>query len=196
MGQIMIRRLTAKETATVYHDHLEYDFPPDERRPLSSIQRLFEQGRYQTVGMFDETDQLVAYAFFGKSSSGKTLMMDYFAVVRDHRRRGVGSRFFRSLGELFSEYLGIVYEVEAPEKAVSEDEYVLRQRRIGFYLRNGGCMTRVFSRVYGVDYQMMYIPIHGRWDDKFVAEELEAAYRAMIPPEIYDRIIETIGISV
>ena len=75
----MIRRLTAEETANVYHSHLEYDFPPDERRPLSWILSLSEQGKYLTVGSFDAADQLVAYAFFGKSSSGKTLMMDYFA---------------------------------------------------------------------------------------------------------------------
>ena len=108
---------------------------------------------------------------------------------------GVGSRFFQALSERFSEYLGIVYEVEAPEKAASEEERILRERRIGFYLRNGGCMTRVYSRVYGVDYRMMYIPIHGDWDDHFVAAELEDAYRVMIPPELYVKIIEKIGIS-
>jgi len=191
----MIRRLTAEETANVYHSYLEYDFPPDERRPLSWVLSLSEQGKYLTVGSFDVADQLVAYAFFGKSSSGKTLMMDYFAVVKDQRQCGVGSRFFRELGERFSDYLGIVYEVEAPEKAVSEDERILRRRRINFYLRNGGCMTRVYSRVYGVDYRMMYIPIQGDWDDEFVAMELEDAYRVMIPSDRYDHIIERIGIG-
>ena len=42
---------------------------------------------------------------------------------------------------------------------------------------------------------MMYIPIHGEWDDDFVAAELEDAYRVMIPPERYDMIIEDIGIN-
>lgn len=71
----VIRVLSPEETADVYQKHLQYDFPPDERRPLSWIQRLTEQGKYLTVGMFDEFGRLEAYAFFGKSSSKKTLMM-------------------------------------------------------------------------------------------------------------------------
>lgn len=191
----MIRKLTAEETAQVYHAHLEHDFPYDEQRPLQWILKLTEQGNYLPMGRFSDDGVLDGYAFFGKSSSKKTLMMDYFAVVEAFREHGVGSEFFHELREVFSDYQGIVYEVEAPEKAGSEAEHVMRQRRIGFYLRNGGCMTKVYSRVFGVDYQMMYIPIHGDWDDQFVAEELENAYRVMIPVEHYDRIIEKIGID-
>ncbi|MBQ8813633.1 MAG: hypothetical protein IJZ85_03950 [Lachnospiraceae bacterium] len=191
----MIRRLTAKETEQVYHTHLEQDFPPEERRPLKWVQALSEQGRYLTVGYFSDEGVLKGYAFFGRSSTEKTLMMDYFAVVKVFRESGVGSAFFQELKEVFSDYCGIVYEVEAPEKALTEADHAMRERRICFYLRNGGCMTRVYSRVFGVDYQMMYIPIHGEWDDDFVAAELEDAYRVMIPPERYDMIIEDIGIN-
>ena len=40
------RLLTDEELIEVYHEHMERDFPPDELKPLSRLQKMRADGHY------------------------------------------------------------------------------------------------------------------------------------------------------
>ena len=50
---------------------------------------------------------------------------------------------------------------EAPYAAENPDEKKLRERRIGFYLKNGAVMTEHYWKAFGVEYNLLALPIEG-----------------------------------
>ena len=58
------RILTIEEIREVYEKYLYYDFPDDERKPLSRIEQSIREGRYLCTGAFAEDGGFLAYAFF------------------------------------------------------------------------------------------------------------------------------------
>ena len=47
-----LRLLTARQLRQVYRERVRSDFPPSERRPLASMERLRAAGVYDTWGMY------------------------------------------------------------------------------------------------------------------------------------------------
>ena len=76
-------------------------------------------------------------------------------------------------------------ECESLETAADEKERRLRRRRIRFYERNGCVLTGVKARVFGVEFDILYLPLMERQVDG--ARELEGLYRKMLPDEIYKK---------
>ena len=96
MNHFRVAPLPADRVRQLYTERLREDFPPDELKPLSAIEEMLCRGRYVCYGAADG-DEILAYAFFVKN--GKNALADYFAVRRDLRDRGIGSRF---IGELIA----------------------------------------------------------------------------------------------
>ena len=88
-----LRLLTARQLRQVYRERVRSDFPPSERRPLASMERLRAAGVYDTWGMY-EGEELLAYAFLWRSEAYGVALLDYLAVCREgapapgQRRRG------------------------------------------------------------------------------------------------------------
>ena len=166
----------------LYHVHLAQDFSSRELRPLSSIQRLWEQGRYLCFCLYgDET--LLAYACFYRR--GSDYLFDYLAVVEEYRGRGLGSCFLRQLRDRIADASCVLCEIEDPDKAGSEEERAARLRRQAFYERLGFMVTEVSSRVFGIEYRVLEYPTgteHGK-------AEIEALYtsfyRDLFLPRIF-----------
>ena len=87
-----VRRFTAQEIADVYNTYLVKDFPKAEVKPLSRIQYLFEKNLYFGYGLYDESDTLLAYAFFSDAYGCEFVLLDYFAVVDGNRGAGIGCK--------------------------------------------------------------------------------------------------------
>ena len=177
------RLLTADEMAQVYHQHMKFDFPPDELKPLKRLQTMLESGNYAPYALLRE-GEVVAYAFYWTAGDSYA-MLDYFAVVRSHRNQGVG-------GELLQEMLarfcvdgrGVFGEVEMP---ISGDPEVdaLRNRRLNFYLRNGMRWAGFYTKVFGVPYVMICC------GPDIAPEELmevdRRIYRSALSPAMYEK---------
>ena len=86
-----IRTLTIEEIRQTYKEHLRYDFPPDELKPLDRIEVSINEGKYLCIGAFGEDGKLVAYAFF--VMTGDKCLLDYYAVIPELRGKGIGSAF-------------------------------------------------------------------------------------------------------
>lgn len=149
-----LRHLDLNALREVYHTRLIADFPPDERKPLWAVELLREQGQYDTLGFY-EGDALLAYAFLWRDREGLCVLLDYLAVCREVRGRGLGAACLDLLEEHYRSFAGILVEAEALEDGVGEGENALRLRRIDFYRRNGFRVLDYSVRLFGVYYTVL-----------------------------------------
>lgn len=177
------RLLTAQELAWVHENHMKRDFPPAELKPLSLLQKMCNDGRYQPYALF-QGGELVAYAFYWSAGEAYVLL-DYFAVVPQYRNKGMGGRLLREMLDRFCvDGQGVFGEVEMPNTDIAEvDE--LRQRRLNFYLRTGmrkmGYTTKIFSVPYIV---ISYGP---EISDEELMEINRRIYRSSLSKAMYEK---------
>lgn len=182
-----IRKLEIDEVREIYKTRMQEDFPPDELRPLSSIVQLTEEGCYLSLGYFDGegSKQLIAYAFFVKEKNRPAALLDYYAVAAEARGTGIGSKFLSDFHTVLLplNVTHIILEVENPTKTDDEKEIAIRNRRIGFYKRSLCEMSGVYSKLFGVEYNVMYLSFNGSSiDDTTIAQELDDLYHLMLAP--------------
>jgi hypothetical protein len=73
----------------------------------------------------------------------------------------LGCGFYRVITErAFASSRLLVFEVEKPEDAHSEAEHLIRQRRIGFYQRNGAFLLNGISYLQSVGSHVLPTPMH------------------------------------
>ena len=173
--------LSEKELEVLYHERLREDFPPDELRPFSSMQYLLKQNAYRCFA-YREQGEIVAYAMLILSSGAA--LLDYFAVTPKRRGQGVGSKFLRELTDISREFSVpyVLIEAESLDSAETPEQLTERLRRLRFY-ENCGCLsTPVFSFLFGVEYQILLLPISDSAppDSETVRKNLENLYRVII----------------
>ena len=177
--------LTLSEVRGIYKTRMVEDFPPAELKPLSAIESMLSQGRYACYG-FCAGEGILAYAFFVKL--GRWALLDYYAVRRDSRDQGLGSRF---LGELISGPLQsfdcALAEVDDPDFAAEPQELAIRNRRKAFYLRNGLWETGVRASTFGVPFQLLALPVGERMDGESIRRVYAALYHSVLPDWLYDK---------
>lgn len=175
-------RLDTEEITQVYKNHMMGDFPKSELKPLASIFHMLDKGIYECLGFFAE-GELKAYIFLLADRERGFLLLDYLAVCENSRQEGWGSRSMERLREYYRDKKGIFLECESLKTAKNEEELRLRRRRISFYERNGCVLTGVEARVFGVEFEILYLPLTEQEADG--AGEFERLYRKMLPDEIY-----------
>ena len=184
---MIIKQLTSHEISEVYHHHLKYDFPDNELKPLFVMKNLAKRDLYLCYGLFDSTDNtLRAYAFLARAQQGTCLLLDYFAAVADARGLGFGSQLLQRLSSELPDTAGILAEVEHAADGRDTAERETRQRRIDFYCRNGFVHGRVNSVIFGVHYDIVYLPVQHAADDPFIQSELVELYRTMLPKFMFE----------
>ena len=90
------RKLTNDEIASVYDLYVKQDFPANDLKPFSIIEKSLEKGQYFCCGIFNG-DKFCGYACFVTLliESKEYCLLDYFAVISDMRGQGIGSEFLR-----------------------------------------------------------------------------------------------------
>lgn len=184
---IYIKPLTLYEAKAVYIGNAHRDFPSNELKPFSMIERLWNRGCYNGYGFY-EADILRAYAFLMADGYTNMLLADYFAVCEDARGKGYGAEALALLKETCMERNGIIFEVEDEDSAKSEEEILIRRRRIAFYEKCGVVMTDVRSHVFGVDYRLMVMPLADRDAGEGIGEKLTSLYKLMLPKWEFDSV--------
>ncbi len=168
----------------IYHTRLERDFPKNERKPLSSIRRMWECGSYE-VRVFERDGEALAYAFLLRL--GENGLLDYFAVHEEHRGEGLGTRFLGSLAECLQELSCVLVEAEDPEKAANGRERIRRERRLRFYERSAIRQTALTSTVFGADYRVLEAPVGREHGTDEIRAIYTALYRFMLPDPFFGR---------
>ena len=187
MPTFTVETLTLSQLRTLYAGRMREDFPPDEIKPLSAIERAMARGQYVCFGALAGED-ILAYAFFIRlrESEKEFALFDYYAVKKEARCMGVGSAFLQTLiaGPLKST-AAVLLEVDDPFCAWNEEEKNIRNRRLRFYLRNGLEDTSVTAVVYGVQFRILALPVGLLPSPDDTRRMYADLYRAVMPPKIF-----------
>ncbi len=178
-----IETICENELKDLYHTRLQEDFPPDELRPYSSMEYLLGLGMYRCFA-FREQGKTAAYALLIHAEGAA--LLDYFAVDPSLRGQGVGTRFLSELKSVSVEF-GVPYvliEAESPESAQTPEQFLERQRRLRFYQSCGCLLTDVYSFLFGVEYQILLLPLRNASvpSAEEVKTSLEKLYRVFVTP--------------
>lgn len=155
---------------------------------------MYGDGCYQGLGMYVQADgeknaeELAAYALFVTTPEKDALLLDYYAVLEEHRESGTGSLFLQKMKEVYKNRAGILLETEDLALAANEEERQTRTRRNAFYVRNGVTETQIRVSYCGADYQIFYMPICKSADTERIYADLEKIYRVMFL-EKYDEYV-------
>ena len=82
-----VKILTKQQVEFIYKTSMMFDFPDDERKPLSMILEAMDKGVYECLGLMEE-EEILGYAFFYKMD--KDYLFDFLAMTRDNRNKGYG----------------------------------------------------------------------------------------------------------
>ena len=184
-----IRTLTIEEIRQTYKEHLRYDFPPDELKPLDRIEVSINEGKYLCIGAFED-GKLIAYAFF--VMTGDKCLLDYYAVIPQLRGKGIGSAFLsEAIRKADSSFTMI--EIDDPSEAADEKEKLICQKRMDFYL-NAGCInTEVRVAAFGVRFLLLEYPLKQEHSALEVSEGYKDIYREILPQRMFDENIKIIN---
>lgn len=181
---MLVKKLDAKTVKELYDKRMKRDFPPSELRPHFSIKSLTEQGNYLFFGFMDG-GHIAAYASFAVDPVEKVTLLDYFAVDENMRGTGVGQCFMSELKKMSDELPSdfVLIEVESLETAKTDGQREERERRIRFYEHCGCNRTGVFAYLFGVEYQIMALPLNSDIpSDEAVKNSLERIYEVIVRP--------------
>lgn len=185
-----IREISREALKPIYDEHMVQDFPADELKPWAAIEALYDQGVYKSYGLYDG-EALLAYACFTRQTEEAWLLLDYYAVCAAYRSHGYGSQFITKLWQSLQDVQAIFVEIELIESAKDEAERQTRTRRRQFYLRNGLTATKIRTRLFGVDYEMLLMPCAApKLDDAALLEELRKIYQTMLPPKAFAKFVQ------
>ena len=181
-----VRMLSLNEIRAVYRERIVDDFPENEIKPLKMIERAIRREEYRCYGGFDSIG-LAAYAFFvtNRENGQAVWLFDYLAVDQPRRDQGVGSAFLQALRqEVLPEADMVLLEIDDPAAAEGA-ERDHRLRREAFYTRNGLIDTGITAQVFGADFRILEIPVHGTHTKEACRAGYDAIYRHLLPPLLF-----------
>ena len=118
-----IKHLSMPELHQIYDQQLHDDFPDNERRSFQNMLDYHEKGLYEAWAKYEDGICLAYSCFLGNQDG---LIMDYFAVNKAYRNRGIGSAFLK---ECLAQYPDTLILIES-EKDDGLDP--LKKRRLRF----------------------------------------------------------------
>lgn len=136
---LLIERRNSLDTSfveqfrAIYHD----SFPPSERLEFEVLIRTIALRERSFFGAWLD-DELVGFAILLPLTGMDVVLLEYIAVNKKHRGRGIGSQILKRIVHALKEedIQGMILEVESDEYG-DDAEQKLRSRRIEFYKRNG-----------------------------------------------------------
>lgn len=173
MKQIQI--LTIEQFSQIYQQHIIYDFPENERRPLENIRWLMQEGQYLALGYYDK-QCLLGYATLYQSNHID--LLDYFAIVKDYRNQHLGTTF---LNELLAQYKNkpLLLEVENPQIEPTPQ----KTRRMDFYLRQHLISLNINIYLFFVNYTLLA-------NQPLTLQEIQTFYANLYQEPLYSQYIQ------
>ena len=119
-------------------------FPRSERKPFRIILKKYRAGNTH-IWCILQTGKFLGFA--ATMNSPDLVMLDYLAISRKHRGRGIGTA---AMTQLLARYRdrGFLLEIESPFEPGPDQ--ALRQRRKQFYVNCGMEPLHIMAQVFGV----------------------------------------------
>lgn len=192
MPEIYVEKVSLGTAKRIYETYMKTDFPPEELKPFPVIEKMWEKDSYFVYAFYENVPEgsieeksdngrvLCAYAFLLADNKNRVLLLDYFAVCEQKRGTGYGSHALSLLRDTCADWNALIVEVENDEMEDIDDKTrTTRKRRISFYTGAGCYMTDVRSRLWGVNYRIMVMPLSDRYAREHIEEKLVSLYRGM-----------------
>ncbi|MBQ9518611.1 MAG: hypothetical protein IJR59_01805 [Firmicutes bacterium] len=190
MEKHFIKSLDYPQIKAVYHKRIKNDFPANELKPFSSIERGLAENRYDCIGLFDGED-ILGYAFFAilKTDDMTACLLDYLAIEKSRRNTGLGSEFFTLLSDYLKNVSIALLETENTEYAVTDEEKRIQTARQNFYRKNNCADTGITARVFGAEYNIYKITAKSDYTKDEIREIYLAIYRRLVLPKFHKEIL-------
>lgn len=111
-------------------------FPTSERKSYRTIKRAYNNVIMKILGIFDESE-LVGFMIVNEIEESKYIQLDFFGIFPKQQSKGYGKRAIMELKNLYSEYYGIIIEIEKLGLGKNNKENLQRERRAKFYEKLG-----------------------------------------------------------
>ena len=179
-----LRLPTPEQLKAVYNGLMKQAFPPAELKPLSSIEKMWAEGRYKPYCLFDDDGtEPIGTAFLWLGHPG-WLLLDYLSVSSARRNDGLGAEILRLLPQ--TEPGAVIFgEAEVPEDA---PDPAMAERRLGFYARCGLREAGYETEMFGVHYTTLYLA-EGNVSTDELMEEHRFVYRNSFTAEKYEKYV-------
>lgn len=144
-------------------------FPFVERKPFPMLMQLKKSGKAELLAAKNDAGDFCGMMI--TAVDGDYVLLDYFAVEPEKRGGGIGSQMLDRLRE---RYAGkkIFLEIERVES--KQGDAVQKRRRKSFYMRSKMTETGVFSRLAGIEMEVLsvgcpitaeeYFAVHNRYE--------------------------------
>lgn len=136
----------------------KYSFPEEEQEPIADIQQSLsktsisksedDMAYYALAGVLN--NEVIAFVIYHYKAAYGLGYLSYIAAKKKQKGKGYGSWMFQQnlqhLAQIHKHkgskqaLLGLCWEVERPEDALTKDEATIREQRIGFYKKNGAIL--------------------------------------------------------
>ena len=147
-----LKLLNPDQLRLAYETDLREAFPPEELKPLSTMEELERRGLYDALALFgEEGEGPLGYALLWKHEDPRFLLIDYLCVPAGRRNGGIGARLLAALIDRYPEDTVLIGESEAPTGQAGADEMILR--RLAFYRRNGAVTLGYDTALFGVHFK-------------------------------------------
>ncbi len=148
-----LKFLEIHSAGKAYRDRLyalyEATFPRMERKPVSSLEKTFSEGKNKILAI-TEGEDFVGLAVV--MSDGRVNLLDYLAIEPTKRDRGYGGFALRYLLREYADRPFVV-EIERPDEKAGDNAERLRRR--AFYLFNGMESSGVCVWLFHVEYELL-----------------------------------------
>lgn len=173
----MLRKIKFKEFKQLYRKNLINDFPKNERPNLKGFRKRILKGN-EEVYIFEEDGIEKGYCITDKIQ--EYVLVAFLAVFKEQRGKGIGTKMLKDIKDKYKSEEGILLEVEDPDSSDSEEEKIIKQRRIKFYERANFEMVKDLKiELFKVDFRIMVSNDKSSESWK-IAEEIKYFYNSQL----------------
>jgi ribosomal protein S18 acetylase RimI-like enzyme len=135
LDDVIISEIKSEEDFKNGINIYEEAFPPAEKRPVDDIKRNIEKN-HEKMFIGKHNGNPVIFVMMWPVNDSDFLFLDYIAVKKEYRGKGLGSLFLERIFDLEDNdnYDHVIFEVENPEEGNNKNQ---RRERIKFYRRAG-----------------------------------------------------------
>lgn len=178
MESIKLKEIDLNEFENNMYSYYEEIFPDDERKPLSVIRKIYENGYTQIIGIFNDENP-VGFMMVNKIEEDGFAILDYLAIFEEYRNKGYGTKAIELLKDLYKDTKGIFVEVDKIGLGIDDAENLIREKRKNFYENLGFKKLRYDLFLFDVIY-MPYVYSNIETDEEIVVEKILDIYNTTV----------------